>query len=139
MHRLEHVTSPHGPSSTHPHAAWLSLLLVRLPVAGETPPPLEGGRPPSRFAELWVGFDPQAEPLETEILRQWKQDGTVLRVVRLRIDIYKGVTARLAAVYGFPKSAVGGKVPELLQIHGGGQYTDFRARLAEAARPWATT
>ncbi|WP_236622218.1 dienelactone hydrolase family protein [Novipirellula maiorica] len=42
----------------------------------------------------------------------------------------------LAGVYGFPKD--GKNLPGLLQIHGGGQYADYRAPLANAKRGYAT-
>jgi hypothetical protein len=89
---------------------------------------------------MWAGFDPRAEPLEVKILKQWEEDGVVLRIVRFRIGVFKGQTARLAAVYGFPKGAsrTGAKLPGLVQIHGGGQYADHKACLANAKRGYAT-
>ena len=46
----------------------------------------------------------------------------------------------LAAIYGFPKTASGGKqrLPGLVQIHGGGQYADHKACLMNARRGYAT-
>jgi len=90
---------------------------------------------------MWAGFDPRAEPLETELLKEWEEDGVVLRVVRFRIGVFKGKVARLAAVYGFPKIAGGdgkAKLPGLVQIHGGGQYADHKACLTNAKRGYAT-
>lgn len=106
----------------------------------ETLPPLKSGVAPSSFEEMWAGFDPRAEPLEIETLKEWEEDGVVLRIVRFRIGIFKGKKARLAAVYGYPKNGVAGnkKLPGLLQIHGGGQYADHKACLANAKRGYAT-
>jgi pimeloyl-ACP methyl ester carboxylesterase len=42
----------------------------------------------------------------------------------------------MAAVYGYPKE--GKDFPGLVQIHGGGQYADYRAVLANAKRGYAT-
>jgi len=42
----------------------------------------------------------------------------------------------MAAVYGYPKG--GKKLPGLVQIHGGGQYADYRAVLTNAKRGYAT-
>ena len=39
---------------------------------------------------MWTGFDPRAEPLDTEILKEWEEDGVVLKVLRYRIGIFKG-------------------------------------------------
>lgn len=108
--------------------------------ADETLPPLASGKAPQNFAEMWTGFDPRDEALEVEHLLQWEEDGVLLRVVRFRIGVFRGETARLAAVYGFPKSLLEShaKVPGLLQIHGGGQYADYKACLANAKRGYAT-
>jgi hypothetical protein len=106
----------------------------------ETLHSLGRGQPPQNFAEMWSGFDPRAEPLEVETIREWEEDDTVLRIVRFRIGVFKGKKATLAAVYGFPKSVAGGskKLPGLVQIHGGGQYADYQACLLNAQRGYAT-
>jgi hypothetical protein len=106
----------------------------------DTLPPLEDARAPKNFAELWAGFDPRAEPLEVEVLRQWEEEEVLFRIVRFRIGVFRGEKARLAAIYGFPKdvSESGMKLPALLQIHGGGQYADHRACLMNAKRGYAT-
>lgn len=107
--------------------------------ASETLPALKNGQPPKNLTELWQGFDPRAEPLEVETLREWEEDEVVLRIVRFRIGVFKGKTAKLAAVFGFPKNVKQGeKIPGLLQIHGGGQYADYKACLANAKRGYAT-
>ena len=112
------------------------------PVASgqETLPALKVGTPaPANFAQMWNGFDPRAEPLEVETLQEWEEDGVVLRIVRFRIGIFKGEKASLAAIYGYPKNIESGtKIPGLLQIHGGGQFADHRACVANAKRGYAT-
>ena len=120
-----------------------SLLLTSLsPVAKEKPelaetlPPLKGKEAPRTVEETWKGFDPRKEPLETEILKEWEEDGVVLKVLRYRIGVFKGRRAMMAAVYGYPKD--GRNLPGLVQIHGGGQYADYRAPLTNAKRGYAT-
>lgn len=108
-------------------------------LADESLPALTDGQAPQNFEQMWAGFDPQAEPLEIELLHQWKEDNVTLRIVRFRIGVFKGKKAALAAVYGFPDSASKtNKVPGLLQIHGGGQYADHKACLTNAKRGYAT-
>ena len=104
--------------------------------AEETLPALRDGRAPQTFEALWAGYDPRKEPLEQEILKEWEEDGVVLRVLRYRIGIFKGRKAAMAAVYGFPKG--GTKLPGLVQIHGGGQFADYKAPLTNAKRGYAT-
>jgi len=105
-------------------------------MAEETLPPLKEGRAPQNFEELWKGFDPRKEPLDVEVLKEWEEDGVVLQVLRYRIGVFKGKKAMMAAVYGYPKG--GSNLPGLLQIHGGGQYADYRACLSNGKRGYAT-
>ena len=102
----------------------------------ETLPTLSAGIPPQNFKELWTGFDPRTEPLDTEILREWEEDCCLLKILRYRIGVFKGQRAMMAAVYGYPK---GGKsLSGLVQIHGGGQYAHHNACLTNAKRGYAT-
>lgn len=75
---------------------------------------------PQSVAELWADFDPRRDPIETEVIREWKEDGIVLRHVRYFIGSFKGRPARMAAVYGFPEGTKE-KLPAVMHIHGGGQ------------------
>ena len=132
---------PSGISLAIPLAAGL---LLYYPVVAndaasgqETLAPLEPGeQPPADFASLWADFDPRAEPLEVEVLKEWQEEGVVMRVVRYRIGVFKGRKAWMAGVYGFPKS--GTALPGLLNIHGGGQYADYKAVLTNGKRGYAT-
>ena len=101
-----------------------------------TLPLLDENEIPRTHAAMWRGFDPRLEPLETEILKEWEQDGVTLQVLRYRIGLFKGKKSWMAAVYGYPKGAKG--LPGLLQIHGGGQYADYKAPLTNAKRGYAT-
>lgn len=82
-------------------------------------PPLKDGKAPQTFSELWQGYDPRKEPLDVEILKEWEEDGVVMKVLRYRIGVFNGKKAMMAAVYGYPKGAT--NVPGLVQMHGGGQ------------------
>lgn len=75
---------------------------------------------PQSVQELWADFDPSKDPLEVEVIREWKEDGGVFRHVRYFIGTFKGKPARMAAVYGFPEDAKE-KLPAVMHIHGGGQ------------------
>lgn len=72
--------------------------------------------------ELWADFDPRKDPLEVEVIREWKEGGGVFRHVRFLIGTFKGQPARMAAIYGFPERATREeKLPAVMHIHGGGQ------------------
>lgn len=81
---------------------------------------------PQSVEELWADFDPRRDPLETEVIREWREDGGVFRHVRFLVGTFKGKPARMAVIYGFPERAEG-KLPAVMHIHGGGQ----RGSLAE--------
>jgi hypothetical protein len=77
---------------------------------------------PRSVTELWADFDPRRDPLETEVIREWREDGGVYRHVRYLVGTFKGVPARMTAIYGFPEGADNtGPVPGVMHIHGGGQ------------------
>ena len=114
----------------------LGLITQPLIAQEETLAKVKGGKGPQNFEQMWDGFDPSAEPLDTEILQEWEEEGVVLQVLRYRIGVFKGQKAFMAAVYGYPKG--GKELPGLVQIHGGGQYADHRAVLTNAKRGYAT-
>lgn len=105
-------------------------------VTKETFPPLINGKVAQSFTELWKGFNPGTEPLDTKILYQWEEDGVVMQVLRYRIGIFKGKNAMMAAIYGYPKDAK--NLHGLVQIHGGGQYAYYRAVLKNTKKGCAT-
>ena len=75
---------------------------------------------PQSVQELWADFDPRQDPLETEVIREWREDGGVFRHVRFLVGTFKGKPARMAAVFGFPDGAKA-KLAAVMHIHGGGQ------------------
>ena len=88
--------------------------------ASDSLPPLKNV--PQNVAELWAGYDPQKEPLRTELVREWEEDGVVVRYLRYFIGSFKGQAAWMAGFYSFPKNIRRGeKLPAVLHIHGGGQ------------------
>jgi dienelactone hydrolase len=116
-------------------ATMILIALVAPTAAAETLPPLEGGRVPTTLEQLWAGFDPAKEPLETEVLKEWEQDGAVCRIVRIRVGVFKGEPAIVAAFYAFPQG--GTRLPALLELHGGGQSASLASVVKWAARGYA--
>lgn len=108
-------------------------------MAQPTPPtygtPLSDN-PPQNRADLWAGIDMRAEPLDVEVLKEWEEDGVVMKVLRYRVGVFKGQPVMMAAVYGYPKG--GSNLPGLVQIHGGGQHASHMAVLTNAKRGYAT-
>ncbi len=74
---------------------------------------------PQTVRELFADFDPRKDPLDTKVVREWERDGIVYRYVTFHIGSFRGIPARMAAFYAFPRGAE--KLPGLLHLHGGGQ------------------
>ncbi len=72
------------------------------------------------MTELWADFDPHKDPLEVEVVREWKEAGGVYRHVRYLIGTFKGKPARMSAFYGFPEGTKS-RLPAVMHMHGGGQ------------------
>ena len=74
---------------------------------------------PQTVEDLWKDYDPSAEPLKTQLVREWEEDGVVIRYLRYYIGTFKGKPAWMSAFYAFPKNAK--NLPGVLHMHGGGQ------------------
>ena len=63
-------------------------------MAQPTPPPSYGtplsDKPPQTRADLWAGIDMRAEPLDVEVMKEWEEDGVVMKVLRYRVGVFKG-------------------------------------------------
>lgn len=99
--------------------AVLGLTAATVATAQDSLPPLKDGKAPTNLAELWGDYDPRFEPLETQVVREWEENGITLRHVVFTVGVFKGKPARLAGFYGFVKGS--GRAPGILQVHGGGQ------------------
>ena len=104
--------------------------------AEESLPALKDGFVPSTVEEAWAGFDPRKEPLDVEVIKEWEEEGVVLKIIRYRIGMFKGEKSMMAAVYGYPKGAK--NLPAIVQIHGGGQSAQDAFVLANAKNGYAT-
>jgi len=94
----------------------LSLILLATCIAvhaADSLPPLK--KVPQNVTELWAGYDPQKEPLRTEVVREWEEDGVVVRYLRYYIGSFKGKSAWMAAFYAFPNIEGTGMTSNILQ------------------------
>src|SRR3954471_2534706 len=93
------------------------ILLVCLVVS---PMFLRAEETPIRDArELWAGYDPRAEPLETAVAKSWDEGGIHFEELSFTGETWDGVKVRVFAYRGAP--AEGAKLPGILHLHGGGQ------------------
>jgi pimeloyl-ACP methyl ester carboxylesterase len=117
--------------------ALAGLLLTRAGFSAEDSlPPLVEGKAPQNLDELWGNYDPRKEPLETIVVREWKEDEVTCRYVVFTIGTFKGKVSRIAAFYAFPTGAKE-KLPGLLELHGGGQRASLTAVVFQAQNGYA--
>src|SRR5579872_6468508 len=69
--------------------------------------------------ELWRGYDPEALPLDIEVIQSWQEEGCTFEKLRFTGEIVDGVKVRVFAIQGAPTGAK--RLPGVLHIHGGGQ------------------
>ena len=96
-------------------------------------PPLK--KVPQNVTELWAVYDPRKEPLRTKVVREWEEDGVVVRSVRYFIGSFKGKGAWMAAFYATPKGEK--NLPGVLHMHGGGQRANLHLVKYYARRGYA--
>ena len=102
-------------------------VLFTVGLAGaDTLPRLEGRQPPQSVEELWVNYDPDAEPLEVEVIREFEEEGITIRMFTYAIGSFRGRKSRMAGYYGFP-TGTKAKLPALIQMHGGGQRAEVHS------------
>jgi pimeloyl-ACP methyl ester carboxylesterase len=124
------------PTILLPLAGCIGLLPLPWRTASATDPNAFPANPiPQSVTELWSGFDPRKDPLETEILKSWEQDGVACRIVRYQVGVFKGAPAKVAAFHAYPIGKT--KLPGLLDIHGGGQSASLESVIAWARRGYA--
>jgi dienelactone hydrolase len=122
----------------HRAAAVLAILVLMgtTSFAVESLPSLKNNKAPQNLDELWGSYDPRKEPLNTEILKEWEQDGVVARLIRYQVGTFKGSPAWMAAIYCFPKH--GTRLPGILHLHGGGQSASLEGPMADARNGYAS-
>lgn len=105
--------------------------------AGDTITPLKGGQVPQTVKALWAEYDSTKEPLEVNVVREWVEDGVTCRYITYTIGTFKGRKSTMAAFYGIPTSHKG-KLPALIQMHGGGQRAAIHSIKYGARNGYAT-
>lgn len=94
--------------------------LVLTPLqANDSVTPYTADRVAQNALDLWHDVDFRKDALDTEIVREWREDGIVRRYVIFKVGTFKGAEARCAAFYTFPAGQQKG--PAFVWAHGGGQ------------------
>lgn len=109
------------------------LLAVAAPLlsAADSVTPYIADNVPQDALALWQDVDFRKDPLETEVVKEWREEGVVCRYVIFTVGTFKGARSRCAAFYTFPVGMRQG--PAFVWAHGGGQRAE-RERGAYFAR-----
>jgi predicted esterase len=117
---------------------WIGLtLLISTTQASDTFTPYKADEVPQNVKDLWKDYDARKEPLDIEVVKDWKADGVVTRYVTFKVGTFKGADARIAAYYSFPDN---GKQRNAAFVwsHGGGQRADRGRGIYFAKQGFAT-
>ncbi|MEI6914145.1 MAG: acetylxylan esterase [Armatimonadota bacterium] len=68
--------------------------------------------------EMWKGYDPEALPLDVQVVETSEKDGITIQKLYLTSEVWKETPVRVYAIYGFPTGKK--HLPAVLHIHGGG-------------------
>lgn len=112
------------------------LLQISIAPAADSVVPYRDGNVARSVTELWQDVDFRADPLETEVVKEWREDGVVCRYVLFTVGTFKGREARCAALYTFPEGMQQG--PAFVWAQGGGQRAERRRGRYFASRGFAT-
>ena len=117
-------------------ALLVNLLSLSL-YADETFQPYKAaGDVPQNAVDLWKNYDARAEPLDVQVIKEWKADGVVTRYVTFTVGTFKGAESRMAAYYSFPDN--GKKNAGFVWSHGGGQRAERNRGRYFATQGFAT-
>ncbi|NBS33727.1 MAG: hypothetical protein EBS83_13230, partial [Planctomycetia bacterium] len=111
-------------------------LLTPTGEAADTFAAYAAGDVPQTVTGLWKDYDARKEPLDIEVVKEWRVDGVVSRYVLFTVGTFKGTPARIAAYYSFP--ANGQKNPAFVWSHGGGQRAERGRGVYFASQGYAT-
>ncbi|MDG1354944.1 MAG: acetylxylan esterase, partial [Opitutales bacterium] len=120
---------------------FLSAILGANVFAKNSLPSIEKGEVPQNVEELWANYDPRAEPLDVQIIREWDEvyEGKEIKAQMLTFTVgtFKNQVSRISAYYSYPKD-MKEKVPGLVQVHGGGQRANKHMVEVDAANGYAS-
>ncbi|MDD7984029.1 dienelactone hydrolase family protein [Lentisphaera marina] len=83
-------------------------------------PPLSPQTLPADIPSLWATFDSEKDPLETQVLHEYEKNGVTVQMISYVVGTFKGKKVRMGGYLAYPIKN-NGKLPGIVQIHGGGQ------------------
>ncbi len=111
-----------SPPTCRSLTVFFCFLAVNLHAADSLEPYATEAEVPDNVIDLWKDVDFTKDPLDTEIIKEWTEDGVACRYVIFTVGTFKGAESRIAAFYTFPEGAENGAA--FVWAHGGGQRAD---------------
>lgn len=110
----------------------ITLSLSAVDRSTDTLPPLSPETLPSNVQALWATFDATKDPLEAQVLHEYEKDGVTIKMISYLVGTFKGKKVRMGGYLAHP-SDFEGKLPGIVQIHGGGQraMADYASSIAQ--------
>jgi dienelactone hydrolase len=105
-------------------------------LAADTFTAYEPDQVPQNVTDLWQRYDARKEPLDINVVQEWRSDGVVTRYVTFKVGTFKGADARVAAYYSFPDN--GKRNAAFVWSHGGGQRAERGRGIYFAKQGFAT-
>ena len=105
-------------------------------LAADTFTAYEPDQVPQNVADLWQDYDARKEPLDINVVQEWRSDGVVTQYVTFKVGTFKGADARVAAYYSFPDN--GKRNAAFVWSHGGGQRAERGRGIYFAKQGFAT-
>ncbi len=91
---------------------------------------------PKTAIDLWQDYDARKEPLDVQIIKEWKTEGVVTQYLTFKVGTFKGTEARIAAYYSYPDN--GKRNAAFVWSHGGGQRAERGRGVYFAKQGFAT-
>ncbi|MGB1930063.1 MAG: dienelactone hydrolase family protein, partial [Mariniblastus sp.] len=91
---------------------------------------------PQSATDLWQDYDARKEPLNVQIIKEWKTDGVVTQYLTFTVGTFKGSESRIAAYYSYPDN--GQRNAAFVWSHGGGQRAERGRGVYFAKQGFAT-
>jgi dienelactone hydrolase len=110
----------------------ISLSATAADKSGDILPPMTANNLPADIPALWKTFDATKESLDMQVLHEYEKGGVTIKMISYVVGTMKGKKIRMGGYLAYP-SKLTGKIPGIVQIHGGGQraMADYSAGIAQ--------
>ncbi len=112
--------------------AFISISAIAADKSKDSLQPMSPETIPADIPALWASFDASKDPLDIEVLHEYEHEGITIQMISYAVGTFKGEQVRMGGYLAHP-SEYKGKLPGIVQIHGGGQraMADYASGIAQ--------